>query len=217
MKISGISTIAVALVMGIGAGSVAMAQGLTVTASGVKTVKLSDRVSKNQFVWVSNAPLENMKGTAEGVSGTLTLDPKNLSTLHGTVGAMVNTMKSGNAMRDAHIQSPQWLDGAKYPSISFTIGSVSGIKVAGNSATGVATGKFTMHGVTKSLSVPFKITYLDESAETRKRAPGDLVMITATFGVALADYNVSGARGTIGSKVGEKIQVTAQLFGSTGL
>ncbi|MEP7217801.1 MAG: YceI family protein [Bacteroidota bacterium] len=217
MKISRISTIAVALMMGIGAGSVAMAQGLTVTASGVKTVKLSDRVSKNQFVWVSNAPLENMKGTAEGVSGTFTLDPKNLSTLRGTVGATVNTMKSGNAMRDAHIQSPQWLDGAKYPSISFTIGSVSGIKVAGNSATGMATGKFTMHGVTKSLSVPFKITYLDESAETRKRAPGDLVMITATFDVALADYNVSGAQGTIGSKVGEKIQVTAQLFGSTGL
>ncbi|MDB5034746.1 MAG: hypothetical protein JWQ98_1987 [Chlorobi bacterium] len=217
MKISRMSAIALTIAMGICGGSVAGAQGLTVNASGVKTVKLSDRVSKNQFVWVSNAPLENMKGTAEGVSGTLTLDPRNLGTIRGTIGATVSTMKSGNAMRDSHIQSAQWLDGAKYPLLSFTIGSVSGIKVTGNSATGTATGKFTMHGVTKSLSVPFKITYLDESAETRKRAPGDLVMISATFDVALADYNVSGAQGTIGSKVGEKIQVTAQLFGSTGL
>jgi hypothetical protein len=74
-----------------------------------------------------------------------------------------------------------------------------------------------MHGVNKQMSVPFKLTYVDASAKTRARAPGDLVMISADFSVALADYNVAGSKGTVGSKVGEKINVSAQLYGSTGL
>jgi hypothetical protein len=42
-------------------------------------------------------------------------------------------------------------------------------------------------------------------------------MITATFNVSLRDFNVAGTKGLIGSRVGETIQVTAQLFGSTAL
>ncbi len=194
-----------------------MGQALSVSSSGAKKVTLSDRVGKNQFIWTSDAPLEKIKGTAEGVAGTLTIDPKNLGTIKGTISAQVSTMKSGNATRDAHIKSAQWLDAATYGQISFTIASVSNVKVNGANATGTATGQFTMHGVTKQLSVPFKITYIDESAKTRDRAPGDLVMLTADFEVALADYNIAGTKGTIGSKVGEKIKVSAQLFGSTGL
>lgn len=212
-----ISMIAAALaVFSFGTSSM-MAQALAVSASGAKKVTLSDKVGKNQFTWTSDAPLEKIKGTAEGVSGSLTLDPKNLSTIKGTISAQVATMKSGNATRDGHIQSAQWLDAGKYPQISFTISSVSGVKVDGKSATGVATGTFTMHGVSKQMSIPFKVTYIDANAQTRQRAAGDLVSFNADFSVALADYNVAGTKGTVGSKVGEKISVSAQLFGSTGL
>jgi polyisoprenoid-binding protein YceI len=191
------------------------AQALSVSASGAKRVRLSDAVGKNQMTWMSDAPLEQIKGTAEGVAGTLTLDPRNLSTLRGTISAQVGTMKSGNATRDGHLTGAQWLDAAKHPTITFTVSSVSGIKVSGNKATGTATGAFAMHGVTKTISVPFQLTYIDESAKTRERAPGDLVMLTANFDIALADFGVAGAKGIIGSKVGEKIHVTAQVFGST--
>lgn len=186
-------------------------------ASAQKTVTISDRVGKNQFTWISDAPLEKIKGTAEGVSGKLTLDPANMNSIRGTISAQVSTMKSGNGTRDAHLKSAQWLDAAKYATISFTIASVSNAKTSGNVTTGTATGQFTMHGVSKTMSIPFKLTYLPESAKTRERAPGDLVMISADFNVALADFNVAGTKGTVGSKVGDKIAVTAQLFGSTGL
>lgn len=216
MNRSKVMMIAAALVVALSAPA-AMGQALSVSASGSKKVTISDRVGKNQFTWSSDAPLEKIKGTAEGVSGSLTLDPKNLGTIKGTISAQVSTMKSGNGTRDGHLKSAQWLDAAKYPTISFTISSVSNVKASGNSATGTATGQFTMHGVTKTMSVPFKLTYLDGSDKTRARAPGDLVLITADFNVALADYNVAGTKGTVGSKVGEKISVKAALFGSTGL
>lgn len=217
MKTFKISMIAAAVALFAMGGEAANAQALSVSASGNKTVTLADAVGKNQFVWKSDAPLEQIKGTAEGVTGTITLDPKNLATLRGTISAKVATMKSGNATRDGHLQSAQWLDAAKYATITFKVNSVSGIKVSGGSATGTATGAFTLHGVTKTISVPFKLTYIDASAKTRARAPGDLVSLTAEFDIALADFSVAGTKGTIGSKVGEKIHISAQLFGSTAL
>lgn len=193
------------------------AQPLVVNASGQKKVTLSDKVGKNQFTWVSDAPLEKINGTAEGINGALTLDPRNVAGIRGTISAQVSTMKTGNSTRDGHLRSDQWLDAAKYPTISFTVTSVKDVKINGASATGTALGNFTMHGITKTVSVPFTLKYIEESAKTRERAPGDLVMLTAEFSISLKDFNVAGSRGTIGSKVGETIVVKAQLFGATGL
>jgi polyisoprenoid-binding protein YceI len=189
------------------------AQGFS-SANGLKLVTMNDKVNKNQFIWVSEAPLENTRGSSEGVTGTLTMDPRNLSTIRGTVSTQVSTMKSGNDTRDHHLKSPEWLDANRYPAISFTISSVSNISVSGNTATATVTGNFTMHGVSKQMSLPFKMTYLPESEKTRERAPGDLVMISADFNISLKDFKIAGQEGTIGSKVGESIKITAQLFGN---
>jgi polyisoprenoid-binding protein YceI len=189
------------------------AQGFS-SANGLKLVTMNDKVNKNQFIWVSEAPLENTRGSSEGVTGTLTMDPRDLSTIRGTISTQVSTMKSGNDTRDHHLKSPEWLDANRYPVISFTISSVSNISVSGNTATAAVTGNFTMHGVSKQMSIPFKMTYLPESEKTRERAPGDLVMLSADFNISLKDFKIAGQEGTIGSKVGESIKITAQLFGN---
>jgi len=191
----------------------AHAQGFAV-AGGAKIVTMNDKVNKNQFIWNSDAPLENIRGTSEGVTGTLTMDPSDLSTIRGTISTQTSTMQTGNETRDRHLRSSEWLDVAHYPLISFTITSVRNVTVNGTSATGTATGTFAMHGATKQMSIPFRMTYLPESAKTRERAPGDLVMIAADFTISLADYNIAGQEGMVGSKVGETIKITAQLFGN---
>jgi hypothetical protein len=56
---------------------------------------------------------------------------------------------------------------------------------------------------------------VQESTETRSRASGDLVMIEATFEVALADHNIAGSASIVGSKVGKVIQIQASLFANS--
>jgi polyisoprenoid-binding protein YceI len=197
------------------AASVPLSAQLAVSANGSKKVTLSDRVGHNQLTWSSDAPMEKIQGTAEGVTGSFTIDPRNLASIRGTISASVATMKSGNETRDGHMKGPQWLDATSHPQITFTISGVSGVKVNGNKATGIATGTFSLHGVSKQMSIPFSVIYLDESAATQKRAPGDLVMVEATFDVSLKDFKVAGTNGVVGSKVGETIAITAKLFGST--
>jgi polyisoprenoid-binding protein YceI len=188
---------------------------LTVAVSGTKQVTLNDNVNKNQFIWLSEAPLENIRGTSEGVTGGFSIDPKDLTTMRGSVVTQTKTMTTGNGPRDNHLYSPEWLGVAKYPTITFKITSVSDVKASGNTATALVSGAFTMHGVTKQMNVPIKLTYLVSNDKTRQRAPGDLVMISADFSLKLKDFNIAGTEGVVGSKVGENIKITAQLFGNT--
>jgi polyisoprenoid-binding protein YceI len=214
MKMTARTIIAVATVAFF-AATAAFAQPLAVRASGQKTITLNDKVGKNQFLWKSSAPGEEINGTAEGISGSFTFNPKQPAKLRGTLMATVATMASGNATRDEHIKSSTWLDAAKYPKISFVITSITNPVTVGSKLSGKAVGKFTMHGVTKQITVPFTLTYVDASEKTRARAAGDLVMFTAEFDVALADFKVVGREGLIGSKVGERIKIKANLFGTT--
>jgi polyisoprenoid-binding protein YceI len=189
------------------------AQKLAVNA-GPKTVTINDKVGKNQFIWISTAPLECIKGSSEGVSGTLSLDPQDLSKIRGSITTQTNTMKTGNDTRDHHLQSAEWIDAGKFPLIEFEILSISNVKTSGNTATGYAIGAFNMHGVSKKITVPFSLSYIPESDKTRQRAPGDLVMFSADFNISLKDFNINGTEGVVGSKVGETIEIKAQLFGN---
>jgi len=215
LRFRSIAMFALVLVLGSTVGfQAASAQRLSVPAGGEKLVTLTDKVNKNQFIWVSDAPLESIKGTSEGVGGTLTMDPQDLSTIRGTVTTQVSTMRTGNETRDHHLVSAEWLDASRYPLITFTITSVDNIKTNGTTATGYATGNFTLHGVTKRITIPFSLSYVPENAQTRQRAPGDLVMFSADFTIALKDFNVTGTDGVVGSKVGDQIKITAHLFGN---
>lgn len=122
------SIFAFALVFVVGTGAVqftAHAQRLAVASGGQKLLTLNDHVNKNQFIWTSDAPLESIRGSSEGVAGTLTIDPQNLSAIRGTITTQTATMKTGNDTRDNHLHSAEWLDASRYPLISFTITSVS--------------------------------------------------------------------------------------------
>lgn len=183
----------------------------------LKKVTISDKVGKNQFEWVSSMPLETINGTAEGITGWLTFDPAKPTKIEGEIKASVASMQSGNTTRDEHMHSPMWLDVANHPTITFKAKSTSDVMKKGNNITALVTGDFTMRGVTKQMTIPVTIQYIPASRQTAKRAPGDLVSLTADFSVALKDFNVQGREGVIGSKVGETIAIKAKIFGSTAL
>jgi hypothetical protein len=75
-----------------------------------------------------------------------------------------------------------------------------------------AIGTYSMHGKTKNLIIPIKLTYVKESEATKKRATGNFIFIEGKFDIALKDFDVKGAKGIVGSKVGETIKTNFQLF-----
>ncbi len=199
--------------------TISTATSIPGAAGGAKRYALNNAVGKNAIEFISDAPMEKITGTSDGVDGSFTLDAANLEATSGNITVKVLTMKTANSKRDEHMYDAMWLDASKYPTISFDVKSLKDVKVAtkdGRSVvTATAVGTFTCHGVTKASSASITITYLPESAETKKRASGNLAMIEASFTVGLADHNITGKAGVVGKSVGETIAVTAKLFSNS--
>ena len=221
MKTFRVMSICAALVAFI-ASSIAMATGFNAGVSGTKKVTISNRVGTNQITFESSAPLEDIKGTANDISGSISLDPSNIEATTGMITVKVKSMETGINKRDGHLMSSDWLNESQYPTITFAVKSIKNVRPVSNDngrsvVEAVAVGDFTMHGVTRQLDIPIAMTYIRESEKTKERAPGDLVMVQGDFSIALKDFRVEGTKGTIGSKVGETIKLRANFFGSTGL
>jgi polyisoprenoid-binding protein YceI len=87
------------------------------------------------------------------VSGTLTLNPKALSSSTLDITIPANSVTTTNAKLDGELNSPEWFDTAKYPTITFKSTKI----VRTGHDTARVTGDLTFHGVTlpETLNVTF--------------------------------------------------------------
>jgi polyisoprenoid-binding protein YceI len=91
-------------------------------------------------------------GEFRKVSGSLTLDPSNPDASKVEITIATDSVMVPNAKLKDELVGPQWLDAAKDPQITF-----KSTKVAKTGAdTADVTGDFTLHGVTKPLTLHVK-------------------------------------------------------------
>lgn len=88
-------------------------------------------------------------GTLPGASGTLSIDPKAVSSAKLDVSVPVSTVSTTNKTLDEELVSADWFDAAKYPTMRFV--STKVVKTGANSAD--VTGNLTLHGVTKPVTL----------------------------------------------------------------
>ncbi len=138
----------------------------------------------NLIRFESKAPLETVAGTTRQVSGTVKLDPANLSAgVSADLRVEAATIKTGNGTRDGHMRNNH-LHTDQYPDILFVLENAAfdGALESGQTREFKVPGKFTLHGVTHDIEAPTKVT-LDESG-------GKRLHIVSNFQVKLADYEI---------------------------
>jgi polyisoprenoid-binding protein YceI len=181
---------------------------------------IADPMNRNSVTFRSEAPLEDIVGTSNEISGYLVFDPENPKKGgRGEIVVPVSSLRTGIPLRDEHVQGPDWLDAAAHGQISFRIDDVKGverIKAGDGYMTYVltVTGPFTLHGVSQQLEAKVTLTYLEASEMTRGKMEGNLLAARTSFTVALADFDIRGFKGVVGSKVGESIDIDVSLMAS---
>ena len=188
-------------------------QGFQVVASGEQTFSFEDKAGRNQATFFSTTPLEDITGITNDVKGSVTFDVNDFSTLKCKISISVASLKTGIDLRDEHLRSANGLDAESYPEVIFEIKQVNDIQVLeANKLRAKVTGDFTTHGVTKEVVADATVTYLDESEETKKRAPGDLLGVQAKFNIVLSDFDVENM--ILGQKVSDDIEISVNIVGS---
>lgn len=196
--------------------SITLAQGFKVKATGEKTFNFEDKYGRNQATFFSTTPLEDITGISNATKGKVSFNIADVKTLKGSISIPVASIKTGIDLRDEHLRSDNWLDAESFSEITFVIKKVGDIKVAAdNKIEAKVTGDFTAHGVTKEVMANVTMTYLDESEQTKQRAPGDLLGVQATFNIVLSDFDVENM--IVGQKVSENIEINVNIVGSTAM
>jgi polyisoprenoid-binding protein YceI len=93
---------------------------------------------------VRHLMVSNVKGVFGKVQGVVNVDDQDLTKSNVSVTIDTASIDTGVAKRDTHLRSPDFLDVAKYPTMTFVSTKVAkggkGLKVTGN---------LTLHGVTR--------------------------------------------------------------------
>jgi polyisoprenoid-binding protein YceI len=170
------------------------------------TWKIDPAHSSAQFV-VRHMMITNVRGGFSGLQGTVVYDPDDLSASSVDVTIDVNTLSTGDANRDAHVKSAEFLDVENYPTITFKSKKITkdgdGLKI---------TGDLTVHGVTKEVALN-----VDGPSEEQKDPWGNIrVGASATTKIKRSDFGLTwnAALETGGIMLGDdlKLEVDVSLI-----
>ena len=196
-------------------GSLGLALALGSAAlAAPQTFDFKDPKGVNNAVFLLDAPLESINGTANGVSGTVTFEAANPAGLQGRIVVEAASLHVPNPMMKEHMHGRDWLDVTNHKEITFEAIQVGKVTKTGDDTTADVTGKFTLKGVTREITVPVRLTYLKDKlgARTNGRMQGDLLVIRSTFNIKRSDFGINP--GAPADKVSDVIQLTLSLAGA---
>ncbi|HUI07100.1 MAG TPA: YceI family protein [Verrucomicrobiae bacterium] len=134
----------------IAAGAMAMLLGTT--ASGLDTYKVDPAHTSIAFA-IDHMVINTVHGRFRQFDGSIGVDPDNGNALkEATATIQAKSIDTDIAKRDDHLRSADFFDVDKFPTITF-----EGREVRKQGDDQVLVGKLTMHGVTREISLPFKL------------------------------------------------------------
>jgi polyisoprenoid-binding protein YceI len=105
--------------------------------------------------------VSQVSGRFNTFEGTIQVDHDNPAASDVSFNIKADSIDTGNEQRDGHLRSPDFFDVEKYPEITF---QSSKVEAKGDDLYDV-TGVFTLHGVTKELTLP--VRYLGSLTDNR--------------------------------------------------
>lgn len=143
-------------------------------------------------------------GRFNDFKGTFVFDPNNLKASNASFTIPVKSIDTHNETRDNHLQSEDFFNEEKYPSMSFVSSKITKVSVDNYAMTG----KLTIRNVTKEVTLNFKVAGVMDSPWVK----GVKIMgITATTTINRNDYGVGSGSWAATTMVGDDVKIEINL------
>jgi polyisoprenoid-binding protein YceI len=125
----------------------------------------------------------HVKGRFTDPKGSILYDPVNPENSSVTIIAPSKSLDTGWGNRDRHLKTSDFFDVEKYPTVMF-----QSTRLRRNGQDWLMDGNLTMHGVTKTMSIPVVMP-----APRRSPESGWMILTaTSTFKLARKDFGITG-------------------------
>ena len=180
--------------------------------------KIDDAWGRDTVRFETTAPIEDIVGTNNQISGYVKADPANIRSAATAfrVEVDVAAFKTGVEARDGGVQKA--LNAEAHPKAIFTLDKItssSAASAAPNTPVDVTgQGTFELNGVKKPIEVKARVTYVPKGGPFSTMRPGNFVRISSAFDIRLADYGIERKGPVLPLQVGDTAHVTVSLLAS---
>jgi polyisoprenoid-binding protein YceI len=153
---------------------------------------------------VRHLMISNVRGEFTKISGSATIDPVNPANSSVEVTIDAASINTREPQRDQHLQSPDFLDVAKYPTLTFRSKKI----VSHGAESHKLTGDLTLHGVTKEVTFDVEgptPAVKDPYGNIRAGISASTKINRKEFGVAFNALTETG-----GVMVGDEVKITVE-------
>lgn len=157
-----------------------LATALAATVTTAADTYTMDRSHSNVGFRIRHL-VSNVTGRFTDFSGTIQLDAADPAKSSVAFTIKATSIDTAEPKRDAHLKSPDFFDVEKFPELTFTSTKIA--KGAGSAYQ--VTGNFTMHGVTKEITIPVEFLGTSKDPWGNERAG-----FSASFVLNRKDYGV---------------------------
>lgn len=195
--------------------AVALSASALAAHAAPRSFDFKDPKGVNNVQFKLDAPLESITGTATGIAGTVAFDAAAPGATSGRIVLDTASLAVGNPLMAEHLRSADWLDVAKHPAIVFEATKLANVRTQGTQILADASGRLTVKGVTKDVTVPITLTYLADKLGARlgdAKVQGDLLVLRANFTINRSDYGIQAGQMT--DKVAETIHLSLSIAGA---
>jgi polyisoprenoid-binding protein YceI len=156
----------------------------------------------NSVVFSVDDNVDPFDGKTSNVTGTVVADPAAPGQSKVEVTVDLASLDTRNNLRNSHMRE-KYLHTQRFPTATFkSVSIVAPSSIAPNQPADLSiTGDFTLHGVTKRLTIPVKATLLADGR----------IHIISTFPVRMPDYGISVPKNILVT-VNEAVEVRLDLF-----
>ena len=157
--------------------------------------------------FTSTASVVRLVGRTAKVEGFSEIDIDNpAKSPKGEISVDLASLDTGIPLRNEHMVD--LIEAKKYPKATFKVKTLKPPKLVANQGVeGTATGDFSLHGVTKTLTVPISLQYLPEDKQNPEYRPGDWVGFSSNFKIKLSDYGIPLPKPMFGIKVSDDLTI----------
>jgi len=176
----------------------------TPQATAVSTWNIDPAHSHAEFK-VRHMMISNVKGEFKGIGGTLKLNDADLTQSGVEVSIDAGSIDTGEAQRDGHLKTADFLDVEKFPTLTFKSTRV----VKGKNGEVKVSGDLTIHGVTRNVELEVE----GPSASMKDPWGNTRIGLSATTRINRKDFGLSwnAALEAGGILVGEEVNITLDV------
>ena len=181
---------------------IALTMVATYALGAVTTYEIDTAHSNIGFSMPIMGGLSHVRGKFTDFTVAIVYDDADVTKSSVTATIKATSIDTGIERRDTHLRSADFFDVEKFPEITF---KSSRVEKKGTQL--IAHGTFTMHGVSKEITLPFTINGVSKDAKSGKTTLG----VTARTTINRKDYGINFSRPDNPNFLGDMVELELSL------